>query len=470
VKPFDVVAQLRIESGKRWADVAVSWQLADLRAVLAGDVAMHFLVRPRGGSKTSDLAAVAIAWLLSASPGARYFAAAGDRDQARLLVDAVQGFAARSPSIAEALTIDRWRVTVKDTGATLEVLASDLGSSWGLRPSGLIVDEIGWWDDTDANRTLVDSLLSSAAKVAGCRVAVLTSPSAPSHFSYGLREHAERDPMWRLSETPGPIAWMAPEVVAEQQRRLSPAMFARLFLGQWVEAEDALVDAEALRDAVRHEGPLDPKGDAVYVITLDVGLKRDRTAAVVAHAEADQVIVDRVAIWQGSTAEPVSLDAVEEWIVEASGRYNGAEVIADPWQSVGLLQRLRVRGVRGEEFAFTAQSVGRLASALFNTLRDRRIALPDDEDLLDELAHVKLRESSPGVFRLDHVSGRHDDRAVALALAVHRLQTTRTGIAMPVAFRIDPRTDPFPPLPPPDSMSDYADPGDLTGDLGDVVF
>lgn len=31
---------------------------------------------------------------------------------------------------------------------------------------------------------------------------------------------------------------------------------------------------------------------------------------------------------------------------------------------------------------------------------------------------MRLRESSPSVFRLDHDSGRHDDQAVALALAV----------------------------------------------------
>ena len=38
-------------------------------------------------------------------------------------------------------------------------------------------------------------------------------------------------------------------------------------------------------------------------------------------------------------------------------------------------------------------------------------------------AHVRLRETSPGVYRLDHDSGRHDDRAVSLALGVDYLQS-----------------------------------------------
>ena len=39
----------------------------------------------------------------------------------------------------------------------------------------------------------------------------------------------------------------------------------------------------------------------------------------------------------------------------------------------------------------------------------------------DELANVRLRETSPGVLRMDHDSNRHDDRAISLALACHRL-------------------------------------------------
>jgi hypothetical protein len=52
----------------------------------------------------------------------------------------------------------------------------------------------------------------------------------------------------------------------------------------------------------------------------------------------------------------------------------------------------------------------------------------DDEALLDELAHVRLRETSLGRVRLDHSAGRHDDRAVSIALAAnHLLAMGRSG-------------------------------------------
>ena len=37
------------------------------------------------------------------------------------------------------------------------------------------------------------------------------------------------------------------------------------------------------------------------------------------------------------------------------------------------------------------------------------------------MANVRLRETSPGVVRMDHDHGRHDDRAIAIALAAHHL-------------------------------------------------
>jgi hypothetical protein len=81
---------------------------------------------------------------------------------------------------------------------------------------------------------------------------------------------------------------------------------------------------------------------------------------------------------------------------QASQVFNRAKVTMDPWQVAGMAQRLRDRGVRVEEFTFSSPSVGRLASTLHLLLRDRALALPDDEGPLDELANVRLRETSPG--------------------------------------------------------------------------
>ena len=115
------------------------------------------------------------------------------------------------------------------------------------------------------------------------------------------------------------------------------------------------------------------------------------------------------------------LQVVEEWVEEAARRYNRARVRFDPYQALHLAQRLKRRGITVQEFTFSQSSVGKLATTLLQLIRERSLALPDEPELLDELRNVRLKEPSPGVFRLDHDRNRHDDRAVALALAASLL-------------------------------------------------
>jgi hypothetical protein len=63
-------------------------------------------------------------------------------------------------------------------------------------------------------------------------------------------------------------------------------------------------------------------------------------------------------------------------------------------------------------------------------LRERKLALPDDPDLIDELMHVRLRQTGPGQVRLDHDSDRHDDRAVCLALAAEELLSRKRTLTI----------------------------------------
>ena len=87
---------------------------------------------------------------------------------------------------------------------------------------------------------------------------------------------------------------------------------------------------------------------------------------------------------------------MEAVIVEVAANYPG-ELIADPYQAAQLLQRLRDKGVRSSQYDFTSQSVGRIAGSLLRLLRAKRLSLPNDRVLLDELLAVKIVENSSPV-------------------------------------------------------------------------
>lgn len=479
---LDVLGGLVLENGARWGEAAQSWQWSDARAVLEpgpDDPRSHFLTRPRGASKTTDLAGVATAALLTQlAPAARAYAVASDADQARLLVDAMTGFALRTPGIGGALQIDRWRVTATRTGASLEVLPADGPSAWGLLPAFAIVDEIAQWKATPGPRLVWEAVLSAMAKVAGARLVCMTSAGDPAHWSYKVLAHAKRSQQWRVNEVPGPTPWIDPAALEDQRALLPESSYRRLHLNEWTAAEDRLVSVDALRDCATLDGPLRPEHGQRYVVAVDVGLKKDRTVAAVCHAEpldestrwrppstgdfqtdrsaadadvvsfsawygrrdaprqwdrpdsprrtgreqrrGSRIVLDRMEVWQGSRKNPVRLSEVEAWILQAATSFK-AKVIFDPFQAVGMMQRLKDRHIDVEEFTFSSASVGHLASTLHLLLRDRALALPDDPELLDELANVRLRETSPGVLRMDHDPDKHDDRAITLAMAAHDL-------------------------------------------------
>jgi len=475
---LDCLSALVQEDGRRWAEVAHPFQWDDARAVLDPESSepYHFLTRGRGGAKTSDLAAMLIAVMIEqAPPGAMLYAVAADRDQGRLLLQAIEGYQARTPMLGGVLKLGAFQVSAPRRGATLEILAADAAGAWGLRPYFIVVDEVAQWPATPSARQLWEAVTTAAAKRPDCRMACLTSAGDPAHWAHTVREHARTSELWRLHEVPGPVPWLDAARLAEQRARIPESSFARLFLNEWTTAEDRLANLDDLRACVTLDGPQDPERRHRYVVGVDLGIKSDRTVAVVAHADGvatpdndvrpprfrgdrprrrnppsdpwqaarleaakvhafvpgeipdgATIAVDRMAVWQGSRLRPVKLAEVEAWVEQAARDYH-ARVVIDPWQAVGLAQRLRSRGVQITEFTFSSGSVGRLASTLHLLIRNRALALPDDAELIDELANVRLRETSPGVLRMDHDQGQHDDRAIALALAAQQLLSRPAG-------------------------------------------
>jgi phage terminase large subunit-like protein len=423
-----LMSALVLETGHRWGEVAAPFQMADARALLdLSGPRRHYLTRPRGASKTTDLGGVAIAVLLEQAPRqSRSYGFAADRDQSGLLVDAIAGFADRTPEIGTMLKIDSYQVSNQRTGATLQIMASDDASAWGLRPYFVVVDEFGQWKTTPGPRRLWHAAYSALPKVTGSRLAILTSAGDPAHWSYGVLQRAlGRPTRWRVSETPGPCPWLDPEELEEQRHELPEWEYARLHLNQWTASDDRVASLDDIRACAVLDGPLAPDGRWQYVVAVDLSSRRDTTVVAVCHAEpvlregstaAHRIVLDRMETWTPRRGAPVVLSEVEAAIHHAAVSF-GAVVVCDPWQALSMIERLRHRGCVIDEFTFSAQSVGRLASTLHVLLRERQLAIPDDPELINELANVRLKETAPGVVRLDHDHDKHDDRAVTLAMA-----------------------------------------------------
>jgi phage terminase large subunit-like protein len=432
---LSVLSGLVLESGRRWGEAAEPLQWDDARAVLEPGAGprRHWLGRARGRSKTTDVAGMTLSVLLTEAeqgglqPGSVAYAGAADKDQARLLLDAARRYVAQTPELRGVVDVQAYRIVVPQRDVLLEVLTADGPSAYGLLPAWLVLDELCQWPETANARLVYDALTSSLPKVRGSRAAIMTTAGDPGHWSRKVYEHAQRSRLWRVSDAEGPAPWMSAEELADERERLLPSVYARLFLNRWTAPEDRLTTLDAVRECVRDSpDPLDPRPGVVYACGLDLAVTRDNAVLVVAHLEQDdeeqpRVVCDLVRTWTPSKGRPVDLAEVETAVARVSAEYGRAAVAFDPAKAELMTQRLHRAGVSVEQRQFTVATNNQRAQMLFRLLQGRRLSLPNDEQLVDELAAVRLVETSPGVFRLDHDRNRHDDRATALALAAQHL-------------------------------------------------
>jgi hypothetical protein len=275
------------------------------------------------------------------------------------------------------------------------------------------------------------ALVSATGKVPDAQTIVLSNagfnPGGKS-WQWRVRQTAERAPWGHLFSTDGIVAtWITREWVEQMRALLPPPSFERVILNRWTSGAGDFVTAEQWRACVdrdlRPAGGGRVGGGRVFIGGLDLGLTKDRTAFAVAHRVRDTIVLDELVVWEGTHDRPVSIAGIERALKDAAQRYRPFRVLADPWQFVASIQRLRREGVLIDEFVFGAASVQRLSMSLYHAITSGSLRVFPDEELEREILGLIVRETAGG-WRVDHRAGGYSDRVMALAMAVHGASQT----------------------------------------------
>ena len=426
------------EGDARFATSIQPWQERDFAALdgawlrLAGRRGAAgrqraYIERPRGHAKTSDMA-LQIAWILqNAARPLRGLAAAADRDQAGLIWDAVQRIVRLNAWLCPDLAFRKHVVVNTATDSRLDVISSDVSSSWGALPDFVICDELCHWEKPD----LWFSLLSSAAKRPDCLLAVLTNAGVGRGWQWEVREAARRSDGWYFSTLAGAQApWISQQWLDEQKNLLPPPVYERLWQNIWQHSDGefiTLAEAEACRDE-RIEIQERGEPGRHYVAAVDYAEKHDRTVGVVVHRDGARIVVDRMDVITPRPDQPVRVRWVEDWIRRIASQFQRVTFVLDEYQLLGTIQALEHEfDVRRFEFA-AGRGNHLLAVNLRKLILHRELAWYRGcgqaegemrDDLERELASLLLRQSASGRCRIDHRQDglHHDDRAFALGAA-----------------------------------------------------
>ena len=415
------------------------WRRVVLGTSTEAEYQNGWLERPRGHSKSADLGIMA-AWALFASRRCLSgIAAAGDQDQARLLRDAIGRLVYCNPWLGKILEVQNYRVVNKRTGSTLDIIASDAATSYGLTPDFVIADEVTHWKKRD----LWDSLISSSAKRGNCMFVVITNAGLQDDWQWKIREVVRADKAWYFSRLEGPIAsWITEDRLNAQERLLPTTAYRRLWLNEWTSGGGDALTEEDINAAFFSN--LDPQRQAVsgfdYVGGLDLGVSRDASAVCILGIHRGRrhhglVRLAYTRIWRPRKGSKVNLQEVEDAIVELNDRFQLKALNFDPWQARHMSQRLSAVGlgvaakqlgqhhmtsrVPMVEVTQTGQNLQKIASIVIEAFNDHRVELYEELNLRRDLTRLRVEERQYG-FRLTSPRDEHGhgDTASAFSFAM----------------------------------------------------
>src|SRR5262249_39169389 len=148
---------------------------------------------------------------------------------------------------------------------------------------------------------------------------------------------------------------------------------------RWVSTESPFVDMDWYDTCVDQNARMIMRDQHLPVyVGIDASTKHDSTA-IVATTWDHSINKARVVwhrIFQPTPDRPLNFEeTVEATVFDLSQRFSIRKVVADPWQMVACIQRLRARGIWIEEFPQSSPRLTESSQNLYELIKSGNIVL-----------------------------------------------------------------------------------------------
>jgi len=408
--------------------------------VVHGEAREIAAIIPRGNYKTTTAALIGLHHLLT-EDNAAVTIGAGSREQASICFARMQEFALH-PAIVDFVTIRNLELRAEDEFGiprTLNVVPADGAKAHGLSSSLYIADEVWAWKGRgellEAMQTgLVKrpdaklfAISTAAAKLDSplgrLRSRALALPDverkgvlieAKGHglhwLEWSLPEDANLDNMREVKRV-NPAAYITTKELKRQRVAVPGIKFAQFHCNRWGVQEGAWLPAGAWQSCAG-DAEIIP-GEDVWV-GVDIGGSRDASAVVIATAD----LRVRAWTWKGDD----SILKVAAFLQELANEFAIREIAYDPWRFKGEALRLEELGLQMVEFPQSHSRMVPASENLYAVVVEGKLTHPNDEVLNAHVANAIAKQTDRGWRLTKSHSEDQIDAAVALAMAVERVQ------------------------------------------------
>jgi len=350
------------------------------------------------------------------------------QDSANLHIENISRLIRKSKTF-RGMILERTRERIRlANGVTILSLPASGRAVRGYTASTVILDELAHFVDTQGNQS-ADSVYDAISPVLATfgdkgRMIITTTPAARSGIVYELYDRASQGELEDYHVTRADSRSLNPKVSERTINRAMnrDALSARVeYYAEFADPVSSYLDSETINRAVERRRRAE-KGDPgqVYVMAIDPATMADRYAFVICHREEGRIIHD----YSHIMTPPVDPNAAEELLFHLVKQFKPNKIRCD---TASTVERLKGKIPELEYTPFSRPFKLKIYGALKEALNMGQLSLYPDEDLIDELHAIQIRN---GVDIAAPKSGRvkHDDLADCLALCVEELSHEEAAI------------------------------------------
>jgi phage terminase large subunit-like protein len=394
------------------------------------------LARKNGKSLLGS--AIALEGLVEGGLGQEVYAAAGDRQQARIVFGEAKWQVQNSPALSGICKVYRDAIELQSTGSVFRVLSADAKLQQGLNPSLVIFDEV----HVQPNDDLWDALtLGSGARVDPLVVGITTAGHdletlCGRLYAYGKQvaqgtvddpsfgfwwwEAPERCPLddqqaWAAANPNLAESLLDVEDMESSVRQTQELAFRRYRLNQWTRTSESWLPAGAWDACEDRTVALDR--DAPFVVGVDMANKHDTAAVVAAQVRPDGRVVVESWVWRPD-GERLDVAAIEAKVRELHRSGNLSAVVYDPAYFERSAQALEDDGVPMVEFPQSAARMVPACGHAYEQIVNGKVAHNGDPVLTDHVLSAAPRVVGEGWRLSKGRSSRKIDACIALVMAL----------------------------------------------------
>ena len=344
---------------------------------------------------------------------------ARDRHQAKVVFNYIVGVFRSVAALNQMVTAYRSDEIELTNGINILVKTSDYRAIRGPTVVCCIADEVAFWDSqgVSPDKEIFAALRPSMATIPEAKLLVISSPYAKAGvlFDQLLRDGAIHHPGLGLPDQDVTVSLPeVPLVHFDEEIERDPDAARSEWFAQFREDVEAAFSLESIEQCViPGRSDLLPAQAIHYRAFVDPsGGRRDQFTVAIAHRKSESAIIDLVRAWP----PPFDPSQVAKECSEALKPYRIKSVIGDNYGGEWAKEQFRKHGINYE---LSEKHRSQLYLDLIPALNSKRVELPDNRKLIDELRRLERRRGRSGKDSIDHPAyGGSDDIANSVAGAV----------------------------------------------------